>query len=166
MYRLIEDFVGDWTAELELTEKIFSNLTDESLDQRVTGEGRSIGELAWHITTSIGEVLHRTGIMTEGPEDNSTVPDKAEVIKEAYGKAARSAAEEIKKNWDDSKLMEEVDMYGEMWKNGLTLSVLVVHQIHHRAQITVLMRQAGLKVPGIYGPSKEEWAAMGMPAAK
>jgi len=27
-----------------------------------------------------------------------------------------------------------------------------------------LMRQAGLKVPGIYGPSKEEWALMGMPA--
>ena len=27
----------------------------------------------------------------------------------------------------------------------------------------VLMRQAGLGVPGIYGPSKEEWATMGMP---
>jgi uncharacterized damage-inducible protein DinB len=28
--------------------------------------------------------------------------------------------------------------------------------------MTVLMRQAGLPVPGLYGPSKEEWAAMGM----
>jgi len=25
------------------------------------------------------------------------------------------------------------------------------------------MRQAGLKVPGIYGPSKEEWETYGMP---
>ncbi|MBI2416475.1 MAG: hypothetical protein HYV28_00920 [Ignavibacteriales bacterium] len=30
--------------------------------------------------------------------------------------------------------------------------------------MTVLMRQAGLKVPGAYGPSREEWAAYGMPA--
>ena len=28
----------------------------------------------------------------------------------------------------------------------------------------VLMRQAGLAVPGVYGPSKEEWGAYGMPA--
>jgi hypothetical protein len=28
----------------------------------------------------------------------------------------------------------------------------------------VLMRQAGLSVPGVYGPAREEWAAMGMPA--
>lgn len=28
--------------------------------------------------------------------------------------------------------------------------------------MTVLMRQAGLVVPGIYGPSKEEWANFGM----
>jgi uncharacterized damage-inducible protein DinB len=29
--------------------------------------------------------------------------------------------------------------------------------------MTVLMRQAGIKVPGVYGPAKEEWAAYGMP---
>jgi len=40
---------------------------------------------------------------------------------------------------------------------------LITHQAHHRGQMTVLMRQAGLKVPGVYGPAREEWAAMGMP---
>jgi uncharacterized damage-inducible protein DinB len=29
--------------------------------------------------------------------------------------------------------------------------------------MTVLMRQAGLRVPGIYGPAKEDWASMNMP---
>jgi uncharacterized damage-inducible protein DinB len=37
-----------------------------------------------------------------------------------------------------------------------------MHQCHHRGQMTVLMRQAGQKVPGIYGPAKEEWSSMGM----
>jgi uncharacterized damage-inducible protein DinB len=32
--------------------------------------------------------------------------------------------------------------------------------------MTVLMRQAGLVVPGVYGPAREEWAAMNMPPAE
>jgi len=53
-------------------------------------------------------------------------------------------------------------MYGEVWKNGATLFILVTHQAHHRGQMTVLMRQAGLKVIGVYGPAKEEWLQMNM----
>ncbi|WP_258881781.1 DinB family protein [Paenibacillus sp. sptzw28] len=34
------------------------------------------------------------------------------------------------------------------------------HQIHHRGQMTILIRQAGLTAPGIYGPNEEETAAM------
>ena len=43
---------------------------------------------------------------------------------------------------------------------------LINHQNHHRGQMTVLMRQAGLTVPGVYGPAKEEWATAGMEALK
>jgi hypothetical protein len=32
--------------------------------------------------------------------------------------------------------------------------------------MTVLMRQAGLVIPGMYGPAKEEWLAMGREALK
>ena len=55
-------------------------------------------------------------------------------------------------------------MYGEKWPRGMSLSALMAHETHHRGQMTVLMRQAGLPVPGVYGPAKEEWAAMGAPA--
>ena len=55
-------------------------------------------------------------------------------------------------------------MYGESWTVGFTLLALITHQAHHRGQMTVLMRQAGLTVPGIYGPAREEWASYGMPA--
>jgi uncharacterized damage-inducible protein DinB len=68
----------------------------------------------------------------------------------------------VAKCWSDETLQIEDDMYGEMWKRGKTLGSLINHEIHHRGQMTVLMRQAGLKVPGIYGPSKDEWAQYGM----
>jgi len=53
-------------------------------------------------------------------------------------------------------------MYGQEWMNAFSLWVEVGHQIHHRGQMTGLMRQAGLKIPGLYGPAREEWEAMGM----
>ena len=77
-----------------------------------------------------------------------------------------SLFEEIERGMGDDDLEKEDDMYGESWKRGYTLYVLVSHQTHHRGQMTVLMRQAGLPVPGVCGPSKEEWSAFGVPAAK
>ena len=70
----------------------------------------------------------------------------------------------MKTNWNDETLEIEDTMYGENWQRGMTLTALLMHQAHHRGQMTVLMRQAGLKVPGVYGPAMEDWAAYGQPA--
>ena len=69
---------------------------------------------------------------------------------------------EATENWNDESLLESDEMYGDSWKRGTTLTILISHQAHHRGQMTVLMRQAGLLVPGVYGPSKEEWVSYGM----
>jgi len=166
MYNKIQDFLADWKAESAITQKIFNNLTDKSLSQKVYEEGRTLGFLAWHLTTSVGEICEKIGIKVDCPEENSTVPDSTKEIISAYKKASDSLYEFVEKNWTDENLSGEANMYGQNWKNGFSLGVLVTHQIHHRAQMTVLMRQAGLKVPGSYGPSKEEWAAMGMSSPK
>jgi uncharacterized damage-inducible protein DinB len=42
----------------------------------------------------------------------------------------------------------------------MILQSLIRHQIHHRGQMTILMREAHVVVPGVYGPSREESAAM------
>jgi uncharacterized damage-inducible protein DinB len=166
MYYKIEDFIDDWKYERDATLKIFGALTDESLKQKVTENGRSMGRLAWHITSSIGEMIGRTGLEVQVPDDNTDVPGSAKEIKDTYDSVSASLAEAVKAKWDDETLKIEDDMYGEKWKRSVTLRILIEHQIHHRGQMTVLMRQAGLKVPGIFGPSYEEWAAYGMPPMK
>lgn len=57
-------------------------------------------------------------------------------------------------------------MYGEMWKRGTTLTILIKHEAHHRAEMIVLMRMLGLPVVGPYGPTREDWAKFGMPTMK
>ncbi|MCL4279737.1 MAG: hypothetical protein KJZ60_08655, partial [Ignavibacteriaceae bacterium] len=79
-----------------------------------------------------------------------------------YKRVSDGMINEIKTSWDNKTLLQEDDMYGEMWTKGKTLSVLIAHQIHHRGQLTVAMRLAGLIIPGVYGPAKEEWANYGM----
>lgn len=166
MYRKIEDFQQDWAEESEMTLKVLRNLTDASLDRRVTPEGRSIGRLAWHITASVSEMLTHAGLSVDGPPDETEEPTSAAQIAAAYQEVAAEAGERVPQKWTDAMLLEEVPMYGEKWRRGKVLDVLVLHQTHHRAQLTVLMRQAGLVVPGCYGPAREEWAAFGMPAMK
>jgi uncharacterized damage-inducible protein DinB len=164
MYIKLEDFINDWTVESELTLKVFNNLTDESLTKIVNENVRTAGRLAWHITTAIGEMGHRTGLTFKTVEADSAIPTTAKEIVEAYKEASSNLLNAIKLNWNDDTLSVEDDMYGEMWKRGMTLGVIISHQIHHRAQLTVVMRLNGLKVSGIYGPSKEEWTSYGMPA--
>ena len=81
-----------------------------------------------------------------------------------YERSARSLGEAVGNQWTDEMLADKIPMFGEEWTRAQTLMALIAHQTHHRGQMTVLMRQAGLAVPGVYGPSREEWAAYGMPA--
>lgn len=164
MLRKIEDFQKDWAYEIEMTGKVLGSLTDASLSQKVTPDGRSLGFLGWHLVLTLPEMLGLVGLKIDGPEMTEECPASAAEIAAAYEKAGRSVAEEVSKNWTDGTLLEKDNMYGDTWERGLTLFYLIAHQAHHRGQMTVLMRQAGLPVPGVYGPAKEEWAAMGAPA--
>jgi len=162
MYTSIQSFLNDWKYESESTVKLMKNLTDESLKQQITPDGRSLGFLAWHLAQTIPEMPGKTGLKIDGPGEHEPVPATVNEIVAGYEKAAKSIAEQVEKDWTDERLNEADDMYGEKWKKGATLMYLNLHQAHHRGQMTVLMRQAGLKVTGVYGPSKEEWTAYGM----
>lgn len=164
MYRKLEDFQRDWGYDIESTIKLFNNLTDETLHEKIVPHGRSIGFLAWHLAQTMGEMLGLAGLKIDAPHLESPVQYSVSEIISTFEKAANSVKEEISKNWTDETLLQEDQMYGETWKRGQTLLYMLLHQAHHRGQIIVLMRQAGLRVVGIYGPAQEEWAEHGMPA--
>lgn len=164
MYRRISDFIVDWKLESENSLKILRSLTDESLSRRVTPEGRSLRTLAWHLIITLGEMGARAGLNIDCPPQNAPEPSTLAEIVEKYEKASSSVLQEVQDSWNDESLDETIDMYGMEWSRGMTLSALIRHEVHHRGQMTVLMRQAGLMVPGVYGPSKEEWALYNMPA--
>ena len=106
-------------------------------------------------------MMSRTGLDFEANPHDAVVPASAAEIAGAYHSTNEAMVAAMKEQWTDESLAELKEMYGEQWAIGKVLGILTAHQTHHRGQMTVLMRQAGLHVPGVYGPSREEWAAFG-----
>jgi uncharacterized damage-inducible protein DinB len=156
----IKEFSTWWKRESEITSRVLGVLTDASLAQRITAKDRSLGEIAWHIATSIPEMASHTGLKVGGGDHEAPPPVSAAAIKAAYDQAARSLLDGVTSKWTDATLEVEDDMYGERWTRGMTLTVLVLHEIHHRGAMSVLIRQAGLVLPEIYGPTREQTEAM------
>ncbi len=156
MFRTIQDFVETWQYETTVTARLMEGLSDDSLRQLVAPGYRSLGEIAWHIATSHRSIVERTGLQFGGPSTSTPLPDRAADILAHYLASAANLGRAVETQWTDRLLRETDDVYGMEWPRGRTLAVLVSHEIHHRGQMSVLMRQAGLRLPSIYGPSKDE----------
>ncbi len=152
MFTTIDQFLTTWKRESANTSRILAALTDASLAQRVAPGYRSLGELAWHIVVSQREIMGMTGLTLHAPAKGTPAPPGgAPAIRDAYGSAAAALATAVATQWEDASLAIQDDVYGMRWPRGLTALVMVFHEIHHRGQLTVLMRQAGVEVPRIYG---------------
>jgi uncharacterized damage-inducible protein DinB len=161
MYTTVNGFLNDWKQEASLTLQVLDKLTDDSLNQKVSdAQPRTIGEIAWHIVQSVPFFLNQIGLQQEIPTPEQ---GSASAIAQAYRRASEAAVAELSANWadKDDKLPEPIKLFGVIDTTiGDVLVKLVRHEIHHRAQLTILMRQAGLAAPGVYGPNEEETAAM------
>lgn len=162
MYRQIEDFLKSYENLIQGTKKMFEKMNDEAINQQVAEDHRLLGQIAWHIVVSVPEMMSRTGFKNFSVDFNAPPPKSVAKILETYKTVTSELMEAIKSEWTDKTLLQTDDMYGQQWERGFTLNALVQHEIHHRGQMTVLLRQAGQQVPGLFGPSKEEWGQFGM----
>ncbi|MFB9326906.1 DinB family protein [Paenibacillus aurantiacus] len=165
MFTSIASFEAGWIHESKATQRVMDALTDDSLGQAVTPLNRTLGQLAWHIASTQHEMLTRTGLEFPAACHGEKAPASAKAIADAYRVSSAALLDAIKAQWNDDKLHETADMYGDQWRNGMTLHILIMHEVHHRGQMTVLMRQAGLRVPDLYGPTREDWIEWGQEPA-
>ena len=162
MYVTILDFIKEWNREAMLTQNVLDGLTDESLKKQVYPEGRTLGRIAWHLTTNIPDYLTHFGLNIDGVKNAENVPTSAKEIAETFKEVSSLVAQIIEKQWTDKSSEQIQEAFGRQESNAQILMGLIKHIVHHRGQITVLMRQAGLKPFGVYGPPKEDWIHLGV----
>ncbi|HTP57348.1 MAG TPA: DinB family protein [Spirochaetia bacterium] len=160
MYMTVLEFVEDWRRESGISLKVLRALTDQSLSQKSDPEGNALGRIAYHMVKMIGGNGTALGLEVAAPPREAEPPAQAAQIAAEYEKAAQSLADQVTQKITDSRLPTEITMFGRTMPLAVALQTLIRHQIHHRGQMSILMRSAGVVVPGIYGPSREESAAM------
>ncbi|MFB4210802.1 DinB family protein [Shouchella sp. JSM 1781072] len=155
MYRKVEDFIQEWKQESYLTSAVLDAVSDEKLGQAIEEGHNTLGWLGWHLTTSPVFFVGQLGVNLD-VELAEKQPSSASVIKDSYDRVSQALLQAMEKIESDSFMEEELEALGATMTKGTMLRMLVSHQTHHRGQMTVLLRQAGLTVPGVYGPTKEQ----------
>lgn len=157
MYRKIEDFTFEWTNAAKGTTNVFKALTDDTLNQAIVEGHNTLGWLAWHLTGAplfFGNMLAQLNLETS-IDPQQPHPTSASEIVEAYKAVSAEVLTKVSA-LSDEDLLTEVPGLQQPMPRGAVLRMMIDHQTHHRGQMTVLLRQAGLEVPGVMGPTKEQ----------
>jgi len=160
----LDTFRSVWNAEAERTVQVLSALPDGQYDFRPDPDGRSIGEMAWHLSEidaclSYGIVLGRFRFEDEPP--NLKRPRELAALAPGYQRIHQEAVSRL-----DGLADVDLDRTAQYF-DGRTVTYreilwneLLHHLIHHRAQLMLLVRMAGGTPPGLYGPNREEMKAI------
>lgn len=166
MYTSIKQFIKDFTQEKQTTLNVFKAISNDKLMLKPNDDIRSLQRLVWHILITHGEMLGKAGLTINCPNEHAEPVNDINEICRLYEISANSVLQIVNEKWNDEDLSSELNMYGENWSKGTILSVLIKHEVHHRGQLSVVMRLNDIKVPSIYGPAKEDWAKYNMPTAE
>ncbi|MFJ7730698.1 DinB family protein [Lysinibacillus sp. NPDC097231] len=154
MYRQVNDFLHEWTAASQGTLQVLKAVTDEKLGQSIVEGHSTLGWLGWHLVGAAGYFSFLAGLKVPMIRQEDPIPATAAEIVAAYEKVVNGVKEEVAK-LSDEDLAEEVKGFVGPIQRGALLRAMIDHQTHHRGQMTVLLRQADLPVPGVMGPTKE-----------
>jgi uncharacterized damage-inducible protein DinB len=158
-------FLEAWDREAENTLKLLKALPANEYDFRPDPEGRSLGELAWHLAE--GDAYMSYGIDrgefrmdAHAKPPNIERPRSVEALAPAYERVHREAVARVRKLTREDLDRSVPFFTGPAPIRTILWDFVVSHHIHHRGQLTLMCRLAGGRPPGLYGPNREETAAM------
>jgi uncharacterized damage-inducible protein DinB len=159
----LEMFLSTWDREAQSTAKLLRALPSTQYDFRPDAGGRSLGELAWHLAEgdaymSLGIERGRFGMDVKPP--NIDRPRAVDALAPGYERIHGEAVARIRKLKPED-LDRSVEFFGgPMPIRDILWTMIIFHGIHHRGQLALMCRLAGGQAPGLYGPNREESAAM------
>jgi uncharacterized damage-inducible protein DinB len=159
----LDRFLNAWERDTEGTLKLLKALPASQYDFRPDAGGRSLGELAWHLAE--GDAYMSYGIecgkfdMGAKPP-NIERPRTVEGLAPGFERIHKDAVARIRKLTPED-LDRQLPFFGQSLAiRDILWGMILAHNTHHRGQLTLMCRLAGGQAPGLYGPNREETAAM------
>jgi len=157
-----ETFRRIWDREFRTTVSVFQSFPADQLDAKPHERSRTVRDLAWQCVIDervIAAILSKTEHDLRNVPPGPPPPEAMEEIVAAYESAHSEAVEKLNRLPAEKfgRTVTSILASGE-WKmpQPEALWANVMDQVHHRGQLTIYLRQAGGKVPSIYGPSGDQ----------
>jgi len=160
----IDTFRAVWDSEAENTIRLLEALPVDQYGFRPDPKGRSIGELAWHLSeidACLSFAIAEGRFSLEDDPPDLKRPREIRLLAPGYRRVHEQAAARLR-NVQNDQLDRAVTFFDDrqLTIREVLWDQLLHHLIHHRAQLVLLCRIAGGTPPGLYGPNREEMQAM------
>lgn len=161
---LADALLQELEMEAATTRRVLERIPDDQLSWRPAPRSRTMGELAQHIAANPGSVCMLASQNPASPPEFTgadPVPANAAELLTTLD-TSLAQARQVLGGMSDSDLLETWRMTAGghdvmvMPRIALLRAVLLNHWYHHRGQLSVYLRQVGVPVPSIYGPSADE----------
>ena len=159
---MIEALVQELDQETQTTRRVLERVPGDRLAWKPHEKSMSLGQLALHVATIPGfvsQIFRQTPF--QAPQFTQPAATSAAELIPALDESVRNARENLRAIGDHG--------LGQVWrlvsgeKELLAIpvgagirSIMLNHWYHHRGQLSVYLRELGVLLPSIYGPSADE----------
>ena len=159
----LERFRQVWEMEAQLTARLIEALPPTQYDFRPDPQYRSLGEMAWHLSEIEGYISYgitKGEVTFQETPPNMQRPREVGLLAPGYRRVHEEAVARLA-GLTEADLDRDVPFIERrMPIRDMLWGAILMHLIHHRGQLSLMCRLAGGTPPGIYGPNREEMAAM------
>jgi uncharacterized damage-inducible protein DinB len=160
---LIDGILQELEQETRTTRRVLERVPDNQLAWRPHEKARTLGELALHVAmvpAGVAELVASPS-RAQAPQFTAPSPKSVSELLPALDRSI-AKAKQVLGGMDDATLMATWRLMREdrellaVPRVAMLRSVMLNHWYHHRGQLTVYLRELGVPIPSIYGPSADE----------
>ena len=159
---IAERLLQELDQEAQATRRVLERVPQEHLGWKPHEKSMTLGQLARHVTIIPGGVASAVAQPTRQVPDfaHPTVTDVRELlplleesVAQAHSILAPMSDADMQATW---RLVNGEQTIMAMPRVAFLRSIMLNHWYHHRGQLSVYLRQLGVPLPSIYGPSADE----------
>jgi uncharacterized damage-inducible protein DinB len=158
----VELLLQELEQEAQTTRRVLERVPNDRLSWKPHDRSMSLGQLALHIASVPGAIAEISQISPfpvpkfEQPSASNAaelIPALDESLEKARTILRRLDDADLAKVW---RVMDGDREVMAIPVGAVLRTIMLNHWYHHRGQLSVYLRQVGVPVPSIYGPSADE----------
>jgi uncharacterized damage-inducible protein DinB len=159
---IVDALLQELEQEAQTTKRVLERVPADKLGWKPHAKSMSLGQLALHVAQLPGAVAQMsTQSPVQAPEFNHPSATSTSELLPALDESI-AAAKAVLSGMSDSDLASTWRLMGgdrelmAVPRGALLRSIMLNHWYHHRGQLSVYLRELGVPLPAIYGPSADE----------